>query len=291
MAGGPGIFTTWMVLPHPEHGFLHQTSRRHRKTCAAAIHLDAPLHPHDAVGKTGHQWLRFWAPHSLSWWIAVLFMVGSMHFALASAAALWPLAIGLAQIPPQSLGAVYFCGSLFFTSAAALQWLQALNRPLEEQSMLPGAPKAKWRFHGWNRKNLGFLSATSQLIGTVLFNFNTADALLQNLSWQEQDLLIWTPDFLGSICFMIAGQLALMEYSHSAFCFKPKDVSWWIVSINGLGCLLFMVSALTSFFSPSHLFNIPWMANAGTLGGALCFFVAAYLLIPEFFEKQVEVDI
>ena len=287
MAGGPGPFITWVVQPHPVRGYLHQTSRRHRKTLAAAVLHDTQLQPHEALEHTCHQWRKFWAPRSISWWIAILFMVGAAHFALASAAALWPQTAGLDWIAPHRLGAVYFCGSLFFTSAAFLQWLQALNRPLGQ----PDTPAQKWTFWGWRGNNLGYLSATSQLIGTFLFNLNTIDAMVQNLSWQEQDLLIWTPDFLGSIGFMIASQLALMEYSHSAFCFKPKDVSWWIVGINWLGCLSFMISALTSFLTPSNLFNSPDIANAGTLVGALCFVVAAYLLIPEFFEKQIEVDV
>ena len=29
----------------------------------------------------------------------------------------------------------------------------------------------------------------------------------------------------------------------------------------------------------------PWLANFGTFAGAVCFFVGAYLLIPELFEE------
>ena len=126
--------------------------------------------------------------------------------------------------------------------------------------------------------------AKVQLIGTVLFNVNTGDALLSNLSWLEQDLLIWTPGLLGSICFLVAGQLALIEYSHASFSVKPRDLCWWIVAINWLGCVLFMLSALNGFSSSDHLFGISWLQNGGIFAGAVCFFVAAYLLIPEYFE-------
>ena len=45
-----------------------------------------------------------------------------------------------------------------------------------------------------------------------------------------------------------------------------------------------MVSALAGFVEPGPVMAAPTLANFGTFAGALCFFVAAYLLIPELFE-------
>ncbi len=217
-------------------------------------------------------------------------MIGAAHFALASGASLWPKVEGLDWIHGPWVGYVYFEGSFFFTAAAYCQWLQALNNSLDESTPLRGRGSQKWIFFGWRGRNLGYLSATTQLIGTLFFNFNTGDALISNLNWQDYDVLVWTPNLLGSICFLAASQLAIMEYSHGLFSYRPRDVSWWIVMINMLGSILFMISALVSLESPTSIFNIPVIANFGTFGGALCFFVAAYLLIPEFFEKMAETD-
>lgn len=287
-SGGVGPFITWVAQPHPDHGFLHQTSRRHRKTLAPAVHY-VDLHPpHDAFIGTRHHWLKVFAPKNISWWIAVLFMIGAAHFAAASAASLWPKVEGMDWIQGQWIDYVYFSGSIFFTSAAYCQWLQALNNSLDTTTTLQGRTTSKWLFFGWHGHNLGFLSASVQLLGTLFFNFNTGDALFSVAGWQEYDLFVWTPNFLGSIGFLIASQLAVMEFSHTAFCFKPKAVSWWIVTINLAGSILFMMSAMTSLASPGGQMDIALIANIGTFSGAACFFVAAYLLIPEFFEKRQE---
>jgi hypothetical protein len=54
-----------------------------------------------------------------------------------------------------------------------------------------------------------------------------------------------------------------------------------------LGSVLFMVSAVASLVEPGLSVAAPWLANFGTCAGAVCFFVGAYLLIPELFEPQV----
>ena len=56
-----------------------------------------------------------------------------------------------------------------------------------------------------------------QLFGTLLFNFNTADAMITGLSWRQQDALIWLPNMIGSICFLVASYLAYIEVSHGMF--------------------------------------------------------------------------
>lgn len=218
-------------------------------------------------------------------------MIGAAHFALASGAGLWPEMIGFNWIESSWIGYIYFEGSFFFTAAAYCQWLQALNNALDETTSLQDRQAQKWIFFGWRGRNLGYLSATTQLIGTLFFNVNTGDALIAHLNGQQYDLLVWTPNILGSICFLAASQLAVMEYSHGLISYRPKDVSWWIVMINMLGSILFMISALVSLKTATGAFNVPVIANLGTFGGALCFFAAAYLLIPEFFEKTLATEV
>ncbi len=110
--------------------------------------------------------------------------------------------------------------------------------------------------------------------------------MIDDLAWRQQDLLIWTPNLFGSICFLVASQAALMEVSHSYWSWQPRDLSWWIAVINMLGSVLFMISALAAFVVPGGRAVDPLIANLGTLGGALCFLAAAYLLIPELFEVK-----
>lgn len=283
---GPDGFTTAVVKPDPQLGYVHQSSRRYRKTMAAAFSSQTLQRPHEASGAIQHIWLQWWVPRHLSWWIAVLFMLGSAHFALASAVTLWPAASALSWLKPHWLGGIYFVGSIFFTSAAYLQWLQALNCSLDKNSLQRDPQTRQWRWFGWQGNNLGYLASSVQLAGTLLFNFDTGDALIAGLHWQLEDVVVWTPNFIGSIAFLAASQLAVMEYSHASFSFRPADISWYIVMINLLGSILFMLSALTSFVSPGDSYQNAWLSNMGTFTGALCFLIAAYLLIPEFLEKE-----
>jgi hypothetical protein len=211
-------------------------------------------------------------------------MIGSGLFALGAAPATWPDAPALRWIDQGLIGWVFFVGTLFFTAAGYLQWLEAHNNDVTDLTRPDESRPYRWRLFGWCPKNLGYQAALVQLVGTLLFNVNTADALIAGLGWEGQDLLVWTPDILGSICFLVASQLAVMEISHHAWSFQPRSLSWWIAAINLLGSVLFMISAVASFVEPGAVMAAPWLANFGTFAGAVCFFVGAYLLIPELFE-------
>ena len=62
---------------------------------------------------------------------------------------------------------------------------------------------------------------------------------------------------------------------------RRRDLGWWIVAVNQIGSILFMVSAVASFVRPSSGDELAvGVANWGTLLGALCFAVAG--LMQEF---------
>lgn len=219
-----------------------------------------------------------------------------MLFALPSAAALWPQtwfqtwpqAWGLAAIGPRAQSWLYAIGAIFFTSAGFLQWLEAHNNDIHSLAVSGTRQANRWRLFGWCPRNLGYLASLIQFAGTLLFNLNTGDSLLAGLGWRAQELLIWTPDLLGSICFLVASQLAIMEVSHGAWSWQPRNLAWWIAVINMLGSVFFMTSALAAYVLPSAALAAPQLANFGTFAGALCFILGAYLLIPELFEKPAQ---
>ncbi len=120
-------------------------------------------------------------------------------------------------------------------------------------------------------------------VGTLVFGINLLDSLLQGLSVQQVNRLIWAPDMVGCILFLISGHIALVEVCHGRPRVRPRDLGWWIVAINQLGSVLFMVSALAAFTRPTtgSMVNVG-IANWGTLAGALCFSVGGAL---QFFER------
>lgn len=209
----------------------------------------------------------------MEWWIGILFAVGSLCFALGAAPG-YVEAVGVA-----SDGVTFFVGSLFFTAAASLQYLEVsqasrLGRGAHgrERSRL-----SRWEPHGIDR-----WVALAQLVGTVLFNVSTFEALLEHLSASEANRLVWTPDALGSICFLVASGLAWAEVGRSMGSWRPRSQSWLITALNLGGSVAFAVSAVASHVVPAsdQPRNVTLM-NLGTFIGALCFLIGAVLLLPE----------
>lgn len=159
-------------------------SRYHRKHASRLSRLPAePAAP----------W--WWAPARGSWWIGVLFAIGSACFLVASL----PGVPGL--IGSGADGVVLFVGSVFFTAAAALQHAEAINA---DRGLAGPDRRERLKLLSFEPARIDWWSTLIQLVGTVLFNLSTFDAMLGGLSAERQDLLVWAPDVGGSICFLLA---------------------------------------------------------------------------------------
>jgi hypothetical protein len=130
-----------------------------------------------------------------------------------------------------------------------------------------------------------------QLGGTLWFNVNTFDALLIARVSEREDLRVWTPDVVGSVCFLVASGLALWEvrYLHGRrgernrqlHLNRHPDRQWSIAVVNEVGSILFMVAAVAAFVRPDTSEPVAaGIANGATCLGALCFLWGARLLLP-----------
>lgn len=220
-----------------------------------------------------HTWRRVlgWHPGDLGWRIAVLFMVGSVFFALGS----FPPYFGL--VDARVVGLTFVVGSLFFTAAGYSAFFQVIN---SSDGSGPG-PGARPRYWAWRPRGLAWWSAFVQLIGTLLFNINTIDAMLTTLTVEQTNRLVWAPNFYGSIAFLVASHLAWLMVCHRLWCVRPQDTAWWIAALNYLGSIFFMASAIGSFTLPTDGEPLnTTLVNLGTFAGAVCFFLGGYLLLP-----------
>jgi hypothetical protein len=229
-------------------------SRRHRK------HLTES----SAAGST------WWAPRARGWWIAVLFAVGSLLFAVGSVPG-YVTAVGARW---DSL--TYFIGSLFFTSAAFLTYREAVDAGPPAQN-----PSGR-RFFVYQPRRIDWWATAVQLAGTLYFNVSTGVATQADLAAQAAHQHVWRPDAVGSVCFLVASALAWVEVCHAWVAWRPRSWAWWIALANLLGSVAFGVSAVAGYISPAtgQLRNAD-RANLGTLVGAVCFLIGALLLLPE----------
>jgi hypothetical protein len=190
----------------------------------------------------------------VSWWIGVLFAIGATCFLVAP----FP---GVIQAFGSGVdAAIFFIGSIFFTTAAALQCRETYH--------------ADHRIDWW--------SSVIQFAGTLLFNVDTFRALQTGFDDVRYDRLVWTPDAIGSACFLISGYLAFIAVCSGPACWRRRSPEWQIAAVNLLGCIAFGIAAVASYVVPSTGSVIDLAAaNFATAFGGLCFLIGAVLLLPQ----------
>lgn len=210
-----------------------------------------------------------------TWWIAVLFCIGSTCFTVG------PLPAYESWVGTRWVGLTFFVGSIFFTSASYLCFVEASNAPEAVVDDPQRRHRGPFRLISWRPHSIDWWSTGVQLVGTVYFNVMTFLAMYDGWDTAQANRLVWRPDTIGSICFLVASYLAWAEVCHSAGRLRLRDVSWWIVVLNLLGSVFFGVSAVGAYTLGSGELVNEWLDNAGTVAGGVCFFVAAAMLIPE----------
>jgi hypothetical protein len=84
----------------------------------------------------------------------------------------------------------------------------------------------------------------------------------------------------GSICFLVASELALAGVCGRWICRRPRSRAWQIAALNMVGSIAFGISAVAAFVQPSTAEPVSAaIANAGTTSGALCFLAGALLML------------
>jgi hypothetical protein len=240
-AEGPRPFVTHVRYRLADGRLLDWASRRHRKR-----------------------------PGALGRWIAVLFMIGSACFVAGSM-------VGYAALVGARADAItYFVGSIFFTSAAYLQYVECISA---NRKALPEAGRRR-RLLAIEMRRIDWWATSVQLLGTLFFNVTTFTALDAHLNAKQSDLVVWTPDALGSVCFLVASQLAYAEAGHAWVSWRPSDAGWRIAALNMLGSIFFGISAIAGWVQPStgDLLDAA-LDTSGTFWGAVCFFMGAALLL------------
>lgn len=190
------------------------------------------------------------------------FMIGSALFAIGSAPGFGDWAGSVVA------NLCYFVGALFFTGAGLIQLFLsgAVSVPV---SYAPGRMvRAEW------------LAASTQSFGTIMFNVSTTAALYAR-STHAQEEFVWNPDAGGSVAFLISGYFAIVAYAHGAKLWDPRRVGWWSAIINFIGCVAFGISAVGAFILPGGDVVNNALANDGTFIGALCFFFASLIVLPQ----------
>jgi len=204
---------------------------------------------------------------------ATAFLVGGSLFAIGAA-------LAQAGVETTVCATVYLVGGVFFSTGGYTSVLQVVNEP--EAGWDAATPGDRWRWWSREPSRLQWLSAVALFAGTLVFAVNLVDSFVQELSPAQEDRLVWSPDMVGCVLFLVSGHLAMAEIAGGFWrVWRRRDLGWWVIAVNQLGSVLFMVSAVASFVRPSTGDALATgVANWGTLTGALCFAIAG--LMQEF---------
>ena len=212
-ARGPGPFVTHARFRLADGRIVEWASRRHRKRDPGRL------------GKA----------------IAINFIIGSLCFAIGSVP-------GYASLVGAKADAItYFIGSIFFTTAGYLQYVECINTA---PTLVPEAQR-RTRFVAIEGRRIDWWATTIQLAGTFAFNITTFAALDTHLLPKGEDLVVWTPDAVGSIFFGISA------------------IAGWVRPATGD-----LLDAAVD--------------TSGTFWGAVCFLIGAILLLVPDREAEPE---
>jgi hypothetical protein len=253
-----GPFTTHVTYRRGDGSTAEWRSRAHRKRSSL-------------LSRGGHS--GGWAPRHASWWIAMLFISGSACFVAG------PFPGFVQLVGAGADAAVFFAGSLLFTAAAALQYLETINA---DRGLASVGARRRLRVLSFEPDRVDWWACAIQLVGTLLFNASTYDALLSGLSTSQENRLIWAPDVFGCACFLIASALAWTEVCGGAFCRPRRKAEWWVAALNLGGSIAFAAAGVASYFVPAtgDVLDLA-AANFMTVLGALCFLAGAVGLLVE----------
>jgi hypothetical protein len=184
--------------------------------------------------------------------MALFFATGSLCFVAGP----FPGYIDL--VGPTADALTFFVGSVLFTAGGAVQ--TALAWPGRRS---PGGRAA-------------LLAAAIQSAGTLFFNATTLRALSTTLDDPQYDRLVWRPDALGSICFLVSGAIVYAASPRRGWRPARTGRGWWAPLVNLLGCVLFGISAVAGYIVPTtgSMLDLA-AANWCTSAGAACFLACA----------------
>jgi hypothetical protein len=164
-----------------------------------------------------------------------------------------------AAVGPTATGVTFFVGSIFFTVGGALQTLMAA----------PGR-------HAGRTGRAAWWTAVVQSAGTLFFNRSTFQATQTIAGSSRYDQLVWRPDALGSICFLVSGAIAYAASRRNGLLPARGGRGWWQPAVNLLGCVFFGISAVAGYVVPSSGSMLDLAAaNWNTSLGAACFLACA----------------
>jgi YrhK-like protein len=185
--------------------------------------------------------------------MGAFFGLGSVCFVVG------PLGVYSNAVGGREDALTFFIGSILFTLGGVSQCLLAA----------PERPDRPTGVAGWR-------TAWIQSVGTLFFNVLTFAALGIAVTDHHYDTVVWGPNALGSLCFLVSGTIFYLSSPRRGLLPRFDHEGWWEAGVNLLGCVLFGISAVTGYVTGQAGTLISTeISNWTTTLGAACFLACA----------------
>ena len=179
--------------------------------------------------------------------------------------------------PLVTVNTTYLVGGFFFSLGAYASVLLVVNAAQHP----PGGSRSSGEAMQWWGNRPGqrdWRGAVVLFAGTLLFAVSLVAAFASGLTPRQSNGWIWLPDMLGCVCFLVSGHLAMLEVGGGHVAVRVHDLTWWVVAVNQLGSVLFLLAGLAAFVRPATAAEVNvGLVNWGTFTGAVCFAIGGLI--------------
>jgi len=222
----------------------------------------------------------------VSFWVAVIFLLGSVAWVIMGFLLYLPLSIGVKDHEGQAT-MWGFLGGTLFTLGSYLMVVEALNTghehlfgPAVEELFTDetrheinakGSDCAGPVFRWWGPgswQDLGYVATMIQLVATTIFWISTVAALPGVISGFPEtsspiitNVFYWTPHVIGGSAFVISSLIFMIEVQSSLFRPNLTSLGWHVGLWYLIGAVGFTLSGLCGYGAASH----PWLSHHSVL--------------------------
>nr|GAT46672.1 predicted protein [Mycena chlorophos] len=293
------LHPTHAVLALSSEKNLAWTSRDHRKHrhVAANPQTGQPRHVDGTLRKLWNfRRIEYW---NISWWVAMLFTVGSIVWVINGFFSFLPFVQPSALNSKAAIGWSAWVGATIFEFGALAGLLEAWNREdaadfgWNVHSLLHGgkedsngndqAPRRKWIWFSGDRKyfhELGFLAAFIQYLAATIFwisGFTGLPEIQNSISSNVGvlDGIFWTPQVVGGTGFIIASALMMIETQRKWYVPAPLSLGWHVGFWNFVGGVGFTLCGAFGYAMTAH--GMAYQSSCSTFWGGWAFLIGSVI--------------
>ncbi|KAJ7054497.1 hypothetical protein C8F01DRAFT_1163582 [Mycena amicta] len=276
---GSFMHPTHAVLALSEKEDFAWTSRDHRKHrhVATSPHTGRPRHAEGTLRKIANMRnIEYW---NISWWVAVLFTVGSIVWVINGFYAFLPFVNTSVPENMDAVGWTAWLGATIFEFAETGD--DSANASPREKSQ---HEKRKWIWFSASGKyfhELGFLAAFVQYWAATIFWISgfTAIPTIQNAIMPHTGVLdgvFWTPQVVGGSGFIIASAMMMIETQRRWYVPAPLSLGWHVGFWNLVGGVGFTLCGGFGY-ALNQSNGIAYQSSCSTFWGGWAFLIGSII--------------